>query len=360
MQTKHNRLLAKSTEPDRYVPALTGVRALAAYLVFLHHHNPALPGTFANRVLTQGYIGVSVFFVLSGFLIYHRYADDYFGQKNWSWRRYVQNRFARIFPLYIVLLFATFATNLVMGRAMSWSVFVLNITLLKGFSETYKFSGIAQSWSLTVEICFYLLAPYLFVALRRWGVIVLTVSLLSVGILLCAVFWQLPFMLFYTFFGRAFEFLVGMWLARRWQKNQLPTVRFATGIGLFLISVSVLWQSYSPQFLTNPTALIGSEVITYNTVLPITIGLLFVGLFCEESRLKLLLSQPVMQALGRSSYAFYLIHIGVIANALEKLGISNHWLLFGLLVLIAHGLYIFVEKPLYRRFRTELQDWRTF
>ncbi len=121
--------MAVSFQPERYIPALTGLRAVAAYLVFLHHYNPASPGTLAHRVFEQGYIGVTVFFVLSGFLMYHRYADAYFRQENWSWQRYLQNRFARIYPLYALLLLITAGVTAWRGEPMSFPVFILNVTL---------------------------------------------------------------------------------------------------------------------------------------------------------------------------------------------------------------------------------------
>ena len=361
-RTKYSLSDSYLTKTGNYVPVLTGLRAVSAYLVFLHHYNPALPNTFVNRLLAQGYIGVSVFFVLSGFLIYHRYTADYFKRESWLWRRYLQNRFARIFPLYALLLIITVGVDSAMGRTMSWPVFMLNISLVKGFFDTYKFSGIAQSWSLTVELCFYLSAPLLFVTLQRLGAFVITVGLVSAGLLGWVAMAQLtgysfterlPFFFFYTFFGRVVEFVAGMWLARRWQKNELPAVRYATGAGLIVMSSCVLWQALASQSLTSPAGLLLSEIIVYNTVLPIGIGLLFMGLLREKSCLKSFLSQPVMQSLGHSSYAFYLIHIGVAAGGLQRAGVTNHWLLFGLLVLLAHGLYNFVEKPLQRYFTSE-------
>ena len=352
------------TEPvvstaNRYLPALTGLRAVAAYLVFVHHYNPAsdAPNSFINRLFAQGYIGVTVFFVLSGFLIYHRYADAYVRQTNWSWRRYLQNRFARIFPLYALLLLLTAGVDIARGQPMNWLVFSLNLSLLKGFFENYTFSGIAQSWSLTVEECFYVAAPLLFVGLNRWGAFWLTVGLVSIGLLLWATVGQLaghgllgslPFVLFYTFFGRAFEFVAGMWLARRWHQNQLPTVHQSMSIGFLLILSCVLWQASVPNFIVNPTGLVASEVVAYNTVLPVGIGLCLWGLLREKSYFRRFLSYPIMQTLGRSSYAFYLIHIGVIASLLRKLGLTNHWLLMIALMLIAYGLYVAVEKPLQR------------
>lgn len=340
--------------PNGYVPALTGLRAVAAYLVFLHHYNPATPGTFSYRLADQGYIGVTIFFVLSGFLIYHRYADAYMSGKNWSWQTYLQNRFVRIYPLYAVLLLATAGAYWLAGRPMSWLIFGLNVTLLKGFFDAYKFSGIAQSWSLTVEVCFYVLAPFLFVGLNRWG----TTVLISIGLV-----WatggqtnpveRLSFIWFYTFFGRSFEFLAGMWLARCWHQNQLPHLPQAAWAGLICMLACVGWQADFVSPTTNQISLLWSEVLVYNFLLPVCIVLFFLGLITGNSPIHRFLSWPIMQLLGRGSYAFYLIHVGVVANGLQRVGVMNRWLLFGLLVITAQGLYFFVEKPLQRRLRAK-------
>ena len=359
MQNEHFSTSSASgkTKQERYVPALTGLRAIAAYLVFLHHYNPAPPDTFAKRLFAQGYTGVSVFFVLSGFLIYHRYADDYFAQTNWSWRTYLQNRFARIFPLYALILIATICVNAALGRPLNWMQFGLNVTLFKGFFEEYKFSGIAQSWSLTVEVCFYLSAPLLFILLRRWGAFWLTIGLVGIGLLLWATVGQLawhglfspfPFMMFYTFFGRAFEFIVGMWLAQKWRQNRLPRSRHATLWSLLLIVICVFWQASVSMFITSPTSLFWNEVVVYNYVLPVGIGLFLMGLLRENFIIGSVLSQSILQPLGRSSYAFYLIHIGLITSGLRKIGVTNNWLFFGMLVLFSYGLYVMVEKPCQR------------
>ncbi len=346
---------------SRYVPALTGLRAVAAYLVFVHHYNGAAPGSMAYRVLAQGYVGVSVFFVLSGFLIYHRYADAGLTQANSFWRAYAQNRLARIVPLYACLLLLTAGVDGVLGRPLSWPVFGLNLTLLKGFFDEYKFTGIAQSWSLTVESCFYGVAPLLFVGLRRGKAGWMTAGLTGTGLLLWAtigrlgvhgLFGSLPFVSFYTFFGRAFEFVAGMWLARRWHTNQLPEVRFATAAGLVLMGVCVGWQVGLTGQTVDTDSRLWSEIMVYTYALPVGITLFIVGLIREPTFVSRGLARPATQALGRSSYAFYLIHVGVVAKGFDKTGAgSNRWLLFGLLVLVAHGLYRFVEKPLQRRLR---------
>lgn len=359
--------LPQSTDTAHQIPALTGLRAVAAWAVFLHHCNPAPAGTFAYRLFAQGYVGVSIFFILSGFLIHYRYADGVLAGRAWSWRAYARNRFARVFPLYALVLMLTVAVNITMGRAMSWPLFGLNLTLLKGFFDDYKFSGIAQSWSLTVEACFYALAPLLFVLLRRWGALFLTAGLTGLGVLFWAIlaqtngaggstggFWgSLPFVLFYTFFGRAFEFLLGMALARRWQQERLPRLPFATVTGLVLMGGCIGWQACQPAITTNDDTLFWSEVGVYNYLLPVGIVLFLAGLIRERTVLGGVLAQPILQALGRSSYAFYLIHVGILPKLLQKTGLADAgWVLFGLLVLIAHGLYAWVEKPLNRWLRS--------
>jgi peptidoglycan/LPS O-acetylase OafA/YrhL len=354
--------MAISIQPDRYISSLTGLRAVAAYLVFLHHYNPASPGTLAHRVFDQGYIGVTVFFVLSGFLIYHRYADDYFRQKNWSWRRYLQNRFARIYPLYALLLLITVGVTTWRGYPIPLSVFSLNVTLLKGFFDTYKFSGVAQTWSLTVEVCFYLMAPLLFLLLRRWGPFWLTAGLVGTGVVLWAtggqltyygVFGTLPFVFFYTFFGRGFEFVVGMWLARRWHQDRLPAIRYPTLAGVLILLGCVGWQAGLSYFTVDPVQILWSEIVVYNILLPIGIGLFFLRLITQPSVAGRLLTHPLMQVLGRSSYAFYLIHTGIAASALQRIGVENNGLRFILLVTLACVVYYLIEKPLHRLFRAD-------
>src|SRR5258708_21732523 len=99
-----------SGERASHLPALTGFRAVAALCVFLHHQ-PAtvdwLLPAFAQRCVRELHIGVSLFFVLSGFLIQLRYSEAA-GNGTLSIRQYFANRIARVWPLYLVVTLATF------------------------------------------------------------------------------------------------------------------------------------------------------------------------------------------------------------------------------------------------------------
>ena len=91
-----------------YIPALTGVRAIAAWLVFFHHYNKNEFPYPVFRLFNEFHIGVSLFFVLSGFLICLRYYEHIKVSRPW-FARYMQNRIARIYPMYFLLTLATFA-----------------------------------------------------------------------------------------------------------------------------------------------------------------------------------------------------------------------------------------------------------
>jgi peptidoglycan/LPS O-acetylase OafA/YrhL len=132
------------------------VRAIAAYLVFLHHFTPPAEtvGSVLRGMLSEAHIGVTMFFVLSGFLITYRY-DGKLTLTTPALTRYFWNRFARIYPLYLVLLIPT----LVLAHEHRFGRWLVELTLFKGFFSDYRFNGIPQAWSLTVEECFYALAP---------------------------------------------------------------------------------------------------------------------------------------------------------------------------------------------------------
>src|SRR5215831_10676263 len=93
---------------EQRIAPLTGLRAIAAALVFFYHwfftHAAAWP-LWARAPFDVGYVGVPIFFALSGFLIAVRYTDA-LAEGRISFGRYCLNRFARIYPLYFFVLTA--------------------------------------------------------------------------------------------------------------------------------------------------------------------------------------------------------------------------------------------------------------
>jgi len=349
-----------------YYPALTGLRAVAAFAVFAFHHRHLQGlGTSAlaaalRAVLSELHIGVSIFFTLSGFLLTKRYAGQRFGGA--EWRRYLLHRAARIWPVYLVLVVVTFAASYpTEGRPHPgrWlAELAASLTLLKGLAEKYYLSGIPQAWSLTVEEGFYLLAPLVFWLGWRyrpgwaWPLLAAGAALLGLAAYAAVPALGSPiFVLKATIFGRLPEFLVGAafaWYAPQARRG-LATLTGVAGIALTLVLL-ILIQHVTHHISINSYP----GVLLNNWLLPLATGWLLHGLATEPTRLARLLSTPLGQQLGRASYCFYLLHLGVLTNALQPL--LRLWLpagpavvaTFGVLVLASLALHRCVEQPAHR------------
>jgi peptidoglycan/LPS O-acetylase OafA/YrhL len=354
----------KSQKNESHIPALTGLRTLAAWLVFLQHYNPfgSWPEEhLAWKLVNECHIGVSIFFVLSGFLI----TKNYFEKKDFSFFSYLKNRFARIFPLFFLLSSLGFLASYFQTDTLesAW-LYLANFTLLKGFFSDFYLSGIPQTWSLTVEETFYFLAPFLFfliskswtwLALLPWLFLGLGFSLVHLG------GNESPFgfvsskgfMLVFTFFGRSLEFFAGIFLAtslHRWpKKNVFPIYTLAgclfSGLSLFLLAFAkgkFEFGLYSAQGFW-----INGLLLPY-----LGVAVLLAGLILEKSWLQQWLSSGLMVLLGKSSYAFYLIHVGFLARIFTDWGIhaSIKFLLFNILSIL---LFYSVEEPLRKWIKEE-------
>lgn len=369
-------LFLKNAAP--YYKPLTGIRAIAAYLVFFHHYIPHSL-KWASAFFNELHIGVTIFFTLSGFLITTRYFDQNRLSRTYL-SRYFLNRVARIYPTYLLLTCCAFIFifhNAGGMNAETIRAFLLNVSFLRGFSDSYKFSGIAQGWSLTVEETFYLMAPLLLYALnnvtsRRYLVVLSAFVLMSfaIGAVLTETLHGEPygffknyrFLFMYTFFGRAAEFATGaglsLWLRQRPTTQLPPSIsKFAkaTWLGLTGVVVTVpllMWvQSYYHVGVVSTTHWTG--MLVNNVGLPLFVAILFYGLVTENTRMARLLATPTMQVLGKSSYCFYLVHFSFIPVEITlRLPILlKQPLFFVMLVLISICLHYWFEEPVNRWIR---------
>jgi peptidoglycan/LPS O-acetylase OafA/YrhL len=353
-------------------PALSGVRALAAFMVFLHHYNPFTPqifGVYISNFFKELHVGVTLFFVLSGFLI----ANRYYFQKSFHFRNFMINRMARIYPIYFILTTLTFIGLAIFkgeNNVNKIFVYLANITFIRGYFENYKFSGIAQGWSLTVEETFYCLAPLFFYTIRRskmtllfWPIGCLTLGTLLVFIFKSTTYYGFmqsnTFMLLYTFFGRCFEFFFGIALALFLHKtSKYINTKLFTYIGLLIILVCIfvisLLGSGVGSGVSHPIG-----IFTNNFILPLFgICVFYYGLIKENTMISKILSSKYVVLLGKSSYVFYLIHITFIDLYLKLVNRSDMNLFHFAIVFIAINiisifLFKYLEEPLHRYVRNK-------
>lgn len=153
------------------VPALTGLRAVAALLVVSTH------AAFATGYLNHGYlgavyarleIGVAIFFVLSGFLLFRpwvRAAAQ--GERPPSLRRYGRRRVRRLVPAYLIAVLATFAIYTVFtpgpNPGQTWHGLLRYLTFTQIYTDRYLTAmlhpGLSQMWTMAVEVAFYVVLP---------------------------------------------------------------------------------------------------------------------------------------------------------------------------------------------------------
>jgi peptidoglycan/LPS O-acetylase OafA/YrhL len=343
---------------ERY-PALTGIRAFGAIVVFGDHFAPWPDWHVIINVM-------AFFYVLSGFLIFRLYHEQ--AQLTGRWlSKYFINRFARIYPVYFLLL----TVAVCLHRNYSAVVLVTNYTLTHALF--YHARLILQpSWSLTVEECFYALAPFFMILSRRAGfgaAFALAAALLAAALAVSRLDIRLlhtpGFVMSTTFFGHFAEFFAGVYLAlyvtrleRSGSLHAAGSWRTIVGLAGVTVLAVVMVGIYR-----RPPLDFAAIVVINNFLMPVPIALLYCGLIREDTALSRALSGRLAGLLGRSSYSFYLLHMLIIDYlSLPLLAAAPHYrpavVLATLIVTWALAIVLFTwyEEPLNLAIRRRLKS----
>src|SRR5690242_17436535 len=160
------------TLPRPVLKPLTGLRFLAAMAVVAYHALDALvphaPG-YLSRLASHGYLGVSLFFVLSGFILTYTYIEPDSGALRGSAREFWWARIARVYPMYTAALvvalpvFLLYRIALAPPEARAQATIAAGLTpmLLQGWWPPAACQWNCPGWSLSVEMFFYAIFPFL-------------------------------------------------------------------------------------------------------------------------------------------------------------------------------------------------------
>jgi peptidoglycan/LPS O-acetylase OafA/YrhL len=333
--------------PTVYRPDIDGLRAVAVLLVIAYHAFP--------DVVRGGYVGVDVFFVISGYLITGLVVEP-LRAGNFSFRSFYARRIRRIVPAMVVVLAAAFAIGWFLlsppalaqlGKHIAASAaFVPNIVLWREagyFDPDAELKPLLHLWSLGVEEQFYLawplaLALVLRFARRATGVLLV---LTAASFIACVAMVQSDAAgAFYSPLTRAWElFLGGLLRAVRPQRIAFLESRaaLASSIGAALIAAAVLSLSKASTF-PGGWALLP----TIGTALIIGAG--------PGSPISRILSRRGVVAVGLISYPIYLWHWPLLSFAfIHAKGIPAPQVRVGLLlasIALAAATYALVEKPI--------------
>ncbi len=204
----------KVTMPTRYRTDIDGLRALAVMAVIIFHTFP--------KVLPGGFVGVDIFFVISGYLITQIILSD-LSNGEFSAASFYARRVRRIFPALIVVLIAAFALGwhyLLPAELMSLgknilasALFSANLMLLSEvgyFDVAARLKPLLHLWSLGIEEQFYLVWPWLLWAVpRTWLTLVIILAMATSFALNVSMVEHHPSETFYLPFTRAWELLAG-------------------------------------------------------------------------------------------------------------------------------------------------------
>jgi peptidoglycan/LPS O-acetylase OafA/YrhL len=336
-----------------YRPDIDGLRAIAVLVVLLFHCFPSF--------LSGGFVGVDVFFVISGYLIGRTSFSEILAG-NYSVRVYFARRARRIFPALIVVILSVLAAGWwlllpveyeLLGKHVGGAaLFISNWQFWREvgyFNTEASLKPLLHLWSLAVEEQFYLILPLLMLASRNalhrlpWMLGGLaTVSFVSV-------LWGLSDHKAWAYFhilSRCWELLIGVGLAY-WQSplcaRTLPTswregpARLTGFTGLLLILGSAAGYSESTPF-PGPSAL-----------LPTLGAALLIGAGAMATANRLLAWRPLVY-IGLISYPLYLWHWPLLAllrliDGVE-LDVTTRQLVFLVSFPLAMFTYHFVERPL--------------
>jgi peptidoglycan/LPS O-acetylase OafA/YrhL len=356
-----------------FIPSLTGIRAICAYFIFFKHLNPFSIDRNPNAYLfiNQFYTFLTFFFVLSGFIICHKFYEINSLKRKHLYNYFI-NRFSRVFPVLFFLTSITFLLQYIKHTDTTESIiinYLLNITLLKGFSSDYYLTGIGPGWSLSVEELFYFLSPFLFLLLKRKSALIyILLSVYCAGILITLLFspfnaagffGSYHFTFYFTFFGRVFEFLCGIYLAmivRGKYKNYLleKNGSRSTAAGLLIILAALLLQFLvALHFNIEEGYQNWSGLFINNIIMPIGITIFFYGLIYHKTYVQKFLGSGLMVHLGNSTYSFYLLHTSFLLSWVKKYISHNLFIIFISIIIISFIFYKLVEQPIAKRMRKQ-------
>ncbi|QYB02799.1 acyltransferase [Rhodococcus sp. USK10] len=363
---------AATLAPAENLRSLTGLRFFAAIMVVLYHVSRYIPPSLGfDAVFGLGYVGVTFFFVLSGFILTWTYRPGD------TPRAFYGRRFARVWPLHVLLTMAALIFLVVASRPQNPFGLALAIPLLQAWAPPgdlhYAYNGV--SWTLSCEAFFYAMFPALILVvlsnrnMKRWiaglvGAMILFVILVlaiagTASDLAGVTSEQLTGFALYVFPGfRIGEFVLGMMLAAFLRSGWSPKLS-VLGTAAAVAAAYIVLLVFAAAFFDSPFD-VPMGVIDL-VMMPFLAALIVAAAVRDTRKGGGVLTHPALVALGQWSFALYIVHELVIRVADQFIRVDNaggEWArALGCVVLsigLAAALFRLVERPLERGLRHRL------
>ncbi|WML34487.1 acyltransferase family protein [Clostridium sp. OS1-26] len=352
-----------NTQNHRYIAGLDGLRAFAVLAVIAYHFNFSWAG--------GGFLGVDIFFVISGYLITSNILALQESELNFSFREFWIRRIRRLLPAAYIMIIAVFVwtmifksemVNTLKGDASSSIMYVSNwwfiFHKLSYFNSFGLPSPLKNLWSLAIEEQFYIVWPIVLITglkvfkkRAKFSNIVFIAALCS-AILLAILYkpGEDPSRVYYGTDTRAFELLIGSWLAIIYPMKRLSSkksikqrnmLNITSIIAFIIFIISVIFMNEYQAFLYRG----GMLLLSLNAAI-------LIACVCHPSSyLGHLLSWKPLSWLGKRSYGIYLWHypIIVLSTPAYEIGNPTYWrvgLQLAATLIIAEISYRFIEMPI--------------
>lgn len=334
---------------------INGLRAIAVIAVILYHADISI---FGRPLFTGGFLGVDIFFVVSGYIISRLLLNELKEQGTINVLNFFERRARRILPALIIVGLVTLSfcwfyilpSSLVeLSKSLLATLFFVSNIFFYMSSVAYgaeilQITPFLHSWSLGIEEQFYLLFPILLLVFRRAPKgFLLTIFL---GLLFFSLqFAELisnkyPLLNFYMIFSRAWELTLGVLIAiievhYGWSKNRIAQHLMPIS-GLYLIA-------YSFIFFTDDMPMPG-----FQSLMPV-IGTGFILIFASKDDLVgRVLSFRLFSGIGLVSYSAYLWHYPIFilsSFVISVATLTNSFLLILLTFFLSALSYFLIEQP---------------
>ncbi|WP_412850313.1 acyltransferase family protein [Chryseobacterium sp. PMSZPI] len=308
------------------IKPLTSLRFFFAFFVFLSHlsylkEDQNYKDIF-EAIFSEGFLGVSFFFILSGFILALNYRDKFINKKI-TLKKFYLARFARIYPLYFITMLAS-----IPAFYSGFKNLLYNVLLIQSYIPDSKifFSYNAPSWSISDEMFFYALFPALIIILyklSKFFKIILLAAFISLVLLLNFALVEetkAHYWLYISPFIRIFDFLLGILLfdVVLYLKNK----KLKQSLFNFLEIGGIVTLVLFFIFHDNIPVSYRFSIYYWLPMCMIILGASSSFIFKETTTwISKILSWKVLVYLGEISFGFYLIHYLVLTYTIKFNGL---------------------------------------
>lgn len=337
---------------------IQGLRGIAILLVLAYHLNiPYFSG---------GFIGVDIFFVISGYLITRIILNE-LKDKSFSLIKFYERRIRRVLPAYLAASFIALFISyifLMPSKLMDFAkVLVATLFFVSNFFFTYSYnyffeggatnSSLLHTWSLSVEEQFYILYPLVFIFLisiykkaylKNFTITLIVISFFSFFFANYLVFKGYNTMAFYNLPTRAWQLVLGAltfilekkYITKNEKKNFVWSeyILFLSILSIFFSSILMNKNTLHPSFITLIPVFAASLIIFYSNYSKFFLNIL---------------KSKILGYFGKISYSLYLWHFLIIFHIKDIFGYENETINIFLSIIISILLsdlsYRFIESP---------------